>query len=106
MKRSERHPEPSTGSARGTLARLKYSAIGVKTQDLWPVDPVDDEIFDSPEAAALVDYPPAARARVVKVRYKRRGKEAIVEITTDPDDAYFVHVERTPGGWIPTLGHN
>lgn len=70
------------------------------------MDPVDDEIFDSPEAAALVDYPPAARARVVKVRYKRGGKEATVEITTDPEYTYFVHVDRTPGGWIPTLGHN
>ena len=70
------------------------------------MDPLDDEIFDSPEAAALADYPPTARARVVKVRYKRRGKEAIVEITTDPDYPYFVHVERTPEGWTPTLGHN
>jgi hypothetical protein len=70
------------------------------------VNPVDDEIFDSPEAAALVDYPQGARARVVNVRYKRGGKEAVVEITTDPDYRYFVHVERTPSGWAHTLGHN
>jgi hypothetical protein len=69
------------------------------------VDEVDDEIFDSPEAAALVDYPLSAHARVVNVRYKRGGREAVVEITTDPDYPYFVYVERTPSGWVPTFGH-
>lgn len=70
------------------------------------MNPADDEIFDSPEAAALSDYPAKARARVVNVRYRRRDRGAVVEITTDPDYPHFVHVGRRPSGWAPTLGHN
>lgn len=66
----------------------------------------EDEVFATPEEAALSDYPPAAGARVVAVRYRRRGRVAVVEITTEPEYPYYIHVERTPAGWIQTLGHN
>jgi hypothetical protein len=66
------------------------------------VTPVD---YDSPEEAALADWPDAARVRVVSVDV--RGDRAEVVLDTDPSYPYWVYcVRNTDGRWREAAGGN
>lgn len=56
------------------------------------------EVFDSPEAAALAEWSPAAGARLVSVEV--RGDVAEVLIHVRPDYPDYVMCLRTTDGWI------
>jgi hypothetical protein len=60
--------------------------------------------FETPEEAALSGYPTEAHARVV--RMKRRGKNAVVEVETDPSYRYFVHCREEDGLGYNEYDHN
>ena len=91
----------------GVVEQCYHCEAGQRAYDPshFPEQPAED-VFSTPEAAALSDYPAAAKARVVQVRCSRGHDAAVVEITTEPDYPYFIHVERTPKGWMQTLGHH
>lgn len=68
-------------------------------------EPHDESGFATPERAALSSYPPAANARVVRV--KRRGdKRAVVEVETDPEYRYVINVVREGELWYEEDDHN
>ena len=98
------------GDVPSLVAKLATAASGFESdqEGLLPsLDDLDeDEIYETPEKAALSDYPVGSHARVVAVRYQYGGNAAVVEITTDPEYPYYIHVERKSAGWIQTLGHN
>jgi hypothetical protein len=63
------------------------------------------DVFPTPEEAAVGSYSPAANARVVSIEW-HDPESATVEISTDPDYAYFIRVSRTAEGWVELWGHN
>ena len=62
------------------------------------------EAFESPEAAALAGWTPAARARVISVAL--RGDDAEVLVHVGPGYPDFVWCTRTPTGWIAGASGN
>jgi hypothetical protein len=64
------------------------------------------ETFDSPEAAALANWPAAAEPRVVSVTFAGDRAEVVIEV--DPEYRYrdWVYCIRRDGRWVETVSGN
>ncbi len=60
--------------------------------------------FDTPEDAALADWPAGSRVRVVSLEV--RGDRAEVVLDIDPHYPYWVYCIRTEGRWRTTVDGN
>jgi len=58
-----------------------------------------NEAFDTPETAALAEWPVSAKARVLAVDYKD-SQCAEVTVDTDPSHRVIVRCELGDGGWV------
>lgn len=61
----------------------------------------DDDFFESPEAAALSGWAPAAKAHVLRTDHLSE-RSATVHVDTVPSHPMAVSCERTDRGWIWT----
>ena len=70
---------------------------------------MEDPAFDTPEDAAVADFPPRY-VRVESVSYSRRGSHAKVALLTNEEPylyPYYVYCERGEDGrWRETGSHN
>ena len=69
----------------------------------------EDYTFDTPEEAAVADFPPQY-VRVEQVEYYDDGHRAMVSLLTNEEPylyPYYVHCERDAfGRWSETHSHN